>query len=406
VSGYPWEVSAARTGQPRPVLLWGTGRQGELALEQFGATIDFAGVIHNLPMPAGGSWKGLSRLTPRDALVEGPPRPFVIVATMFVEAVTPELERHGFVHGPDWCTVEEAMAAACPPAMAGQLAAWRTRVDAGRPLTFRDLAGFDDEFWLWLNLRGADDALSGGLVAPLPEPDVQRNLTGTAGGASLIHGFNQFRLMRGLAERAGLDLSRARQIVDFGCGYGRIVRFFTKDAPDARVVGLDIEESLVAWCRAQLRFGDWQIVPSLPPTSLPAGESSLVIAFSVFTHLSEESQAAWLAEIDRWLEPGGVAVVTLWTHPSRSRQYHEPHFPDYASLTADVDAGRFCYSNLRYGATSTYGEAFVPRAHVDRVWTKWFDVEEWLADHPHSPTQTHVALRKRAPAGTKPGSTI
>ena len=228
MSGYPWEVSGGGTGQPRPLLLWGTGRQGELALEQLGATTDFAGVIHNLPTLSGGSWKGLPRLTPRDALVEGSARPYVIVATMFLEAVAPELERHGYVHGRDWCHLEEAMAATCPPALAGQLAAWRARLDAGRPLTFRDLAGFDDEFWLWLNLRGADDVLSGGLVAPLPEPDVQRTLTGTAGSVSLTHGFNQFRLMRGLAERAGLDLSRARRIGDFGCGYGRIVRFFTE----------------------------------------------------------------------------------------------------------------------------------------------------------------------------------
>ena len=231
--------------------------------------------------------EGSASADPARCLVEGSLRPYVIVVMMFLEAVAPELERRGYVHGRDWCHVEEAMAAACPPTLAGQLAAWRTRLDAGRPLTFRDLAGFDDEFWLWLNLRGADDALSGGLVAPLPESDVQRTLTGTAGGVSLTHGFNQFRLMRGLAERAGLDLSRARRIVDFGCGYARIVRFFTKDAPDARFVGLDISESLIASCRSHLRFGDWQIVPSLPPTSLPAGESSLLIAFSGFTHLSE-----------------------------------------------------------------------------------------------------------------------
>ena len=106
MGGYPWEASGARTGHPRPLLLWGTGRQGELALEQLGATTDFAGVIHNLPTPSAGSWKGLPRFSPRDALFAGPPRPYVIVATMFLEAVAPELERHGYVHGRDWCHLD------------------------------------------------------------------------------------------------------------------------------------------------------------------------------------------------------------------------------------------------------------------------------------------------------------
>jgi SAM-dependent methyltransferase len=280
-------------------------------------------------------------------------------------------------------------------ALTDQLTQWLGRLASGRPLTFRDLTDVTDDFWMWLNIQPPDDPVTAGLTARLPPADVQERLTGFSGSVSVTHGFNQYCIMKRLARRAGVDLATARRILDFGCGYARILRFFTRDSPDASFVGVDVSALLIDWCRTHLAFGSWSVVPSLPPTGLPANECSLIVSFSVFTHLSEASQALWLEEFHRWLEPGGVAVVTLWTDPSKSLDYHRPHFPDWPGLTADFAAGRFCYSNRCYGDTSTYGEAFVPRAYVERRWTRWFDVVEWLADDPRSPSQTHVALRKR-----------
>jgi SAM-dependent methyltransferase len=377
------------------VLLWGTGSLGQFALDRLRDTVVFAAAIDNSLARPVGPWRGLKVMTAADALVEGSPRPYVIVATMFLADVMPELERRGYRHDVDWCHAEEAMTGLCPGALADQLTEWRGQLAAARRLTFHDLAVLSDDFWLWLNVQPPGDPVTAGLVAPLPPADVQECLTGFAGSVSVAHGFNQYRIMKGLAERAGIDFATARQILDFGCGYARILRFFTRDSPDATFVGVDVSEMLIDWCRTHLPFGRWSVVPSLPPTRLPADECSLIVAFSVFTHLSEASQALWLEELHRWLEPGGVALVTLWTDPSKSIDYHRPHFPDWAGLTADFEAGRFCYSNRCYGETSTYGEAFVPRRYVERCWTRWFDVVEWLADDPRSPSQTHVALRKR-----------
>jgi SAM-dependent methyltransferase len=385
-------VTAAESGA-RPLWLWGTGRMAEAAVERFDGAVAVSGVIHNLPGGPSGSWKGLPVMTADAALSHGE-RPYVVVCTMFVDSVAPLLAQHGLQPGEDWCVLDDALHALTLTSLSRQQRRWCARLDSPTPPTLHDLADYDDEFWLWLNLQGADDPLTRGLVQPLPPESVQTRLTGSSGANSLTHGFNQYRIMKGLAERAGLSLRHARRILDFGSGYARISRFFQKDAPDASFVGVDVDQGLVDWSGTHLSFGDWQIVPSLPPTTLPGGECSLIVSFSVFTHLSEASQQAWLEELHRWLEPGGVAVVTLWTHPSTSREYHLPHFPEYERLIEEFEAGRFCYSNLRYSRMSTYGEAFVPRAHVERTWTRLFDIVEWRGDEPWSPSQTHVALRK------------
>ena len=379
----------------RAVWLWGTGSLAAATLTRLDGRFSVAGVIHGRGPAPGPTWHGLRVAPPDDVLSPELPRPFVVVCSMYVHEIGADLERRGFRRGIDWCAAGDVALEPTDRRLTAQIERWREMLTRPSGVHVGDLAQFDDAFWLWLNTQMPGADVSGGLVPPLPAEEIQERLTGAAGGTSLTHGFNQYRLMRQLAREAGVDFSHVDRLLDFGCGYGRIVRFFRKDAPQADVVGVDVSAMLVEWCRAHLPFGTWHLVPALPPTDLPTGHCSLVVSFSVFTHLSEVSHLAWLEEIHRWLVPGGVAVVTLWTHPSASRPYHEPHFPDFDALIADFDDGRFSFSNLRYGATATYGEAFVPRAWVDRVWTRWFDVVGWLEHHPDSPSQTHVALRRR-----------
>jgi SAM-dependent methyltransferase len=376
----------------RPMLLWGTGRLADLVIASLGGSTAFSAAINDLPnRPA--VWRGLPVMTSAEALAGAPATPFVVVAAMFLDEIARELQRHGLVREVDWC-LAEANDLQQTQALAEEQARWLARTESG-PVSRADLSGYSDEFWLWLNLQPPQSAVAGGLVAPLPSDEIQVRLTGTSGLKSLTHGFNQYRLMQQMAGRAGVDWRVARRILDFGSGYGRILRYFAKDAPGAALAGVDVNADFIEWCRAHMPQDEWHLVPSLPPTTVPKARCALVVSFSVFTHLSQASHLAWLEELHGWLEPGGVAVLTLWTHPSTSREYHARHFPDYDGLVAAFEGGEFCYSNLLYGPDATYGEAFVPRSFVERHWTRLFDIVEWLADDPTSPSQTHVAVRKR-----------
>jgi mutator protein MutT len=109
---------------------------------------------------------------------------------------------------------------------------------------------------------------------------------------------------------AGFRLQDDAAALDFGCGCGRTLLWLARQFPGVRWHGADVDAESIEWCRASIP-GAFSVNGPLPP--LPYGESSfdLVYAVSVFTHLSEEHQRAWLPELRRILKPGGLLLLSF-----------------------------------------------------------------------------------------------
>ena len=121
-----------------------------------------------------------------------------------------------------------------------------------------------------------------------------------------------FLAMESLLRAGGADPARVRSVFDIGCGTGRLLVGWHVDAPGRRLVGTDLNGALIDWDRVNLgSVGAWEVNGLRPPLPHPDAAFDLVILASVFTHLSLESQKAWLGEVRRLLAPGGHAVVTL-----------------------------------------------------------------------------------------------
>lgn len=118
-----------------------------------------------------------------------------------------------------------------------------------------------------------------------------------------------------LLDRRGIPLTACSRILDFGCGCGRVVRHVMARAPGARLHGTDYNPALVRWCRRHLHGAEFSLNDLAPPTPLAGETFDLVYAFSVFTHLTESLQHAWLAELRRITRPGGWIIFT--THGDR-----------------------------------------------------------------------------------------
>jgi SAM-dependent methyltransferase len=100
--------------------------------------------------------------------------------------------------------------------------------------------------------------------------------------------------------------------LDYGCGSGRLARHLAALPEVEELWGVDVDGDAVAWCSAHLP-GLYLAIPEDPPTGLPAAHFDVVCAVSVFAHLDEERQLAWLAELHRALRPGGLLIAS--THP-------------------------------------------------------------------------------------------
>ena len=110
---------------------------------------------------------------------------------------------------------------------------------------------------------------------------------------------------------AGRTLPEFRSILDFGCGCGRLTRYF-RSSETQRVTACDIDAESIRWCQDNLAgtgvaFSHTAAMPRLP---FDASAFDLVLAISVFTHLPEAMQFEWLDELARVIRPGGILLAS------------------------------------------------------------------------------------------------
>jgi SAM-dependent methyltransferase len=119
--------------------------------------------------------------------------------------------------------------------------------------------------------------------------------------------------------RNEIPIDAMATILDFGCGSGRVIRYW-RELP-AAVYGSDYNPDLIRWCERHLRFARFQVNKPLPPLEFPSNFFDLIYALSVFTHLDEVAQLAWMHELRRVAKPGGhVIITTHGGYPSYLRQ--------------------------------------------------------------------------------------
>jgi len=115
--------------------------------------------------------------------------------------------------------------------------------------------------------------------------------------------------IEGALSDAGCPISDFNSILDFGCGCGRIIRHWPGKTA-AALSGSDYNSKLIDWCSENLDLGHFFTNNLAPPLECDDQSFDLVYANSVFTHLDEDLQNRWLAELRRVLMPGGALLLT------------------------------------------------------------------------------------------------
>lgn len=101
-----------------------------------------------------------------------------------------------------------------------------------------------------------------------------------------------------------------KRVLDFGCGAGRTLRQFLREADRGEFWGADIDAPSIAWLERNL-CPPLRVLRSGadPPLDIGYGTFDLVWALSVFTHLTDSS-LAWLLELHKLLKPDGLLIAT------------------------------------------------------------------------------------------------
>lgn len=106
-----------------------------------------------------------------------------------------------------------------------------------------------------------------------------------------------------------LKISNFNAILDFGCGCGRVIRYWS-DLKGPAIYGSDYNPVLIDWCRKNFLFARFEKNEITP--SLPFGDKKFdfIYALSIFTHLPEHLQYPWMRELWRVLMSGGYLIIT------------------------------------------------------------------------------------------------
>jgi SAM-dependent methyltransferase len=104
------------------------------------------------------------------------------------------------------------------------------------------------------------------------------------------------------------------RVLDFGCGYGRVLRYLRAAFPEAGITACDIETEAVDFCAAT--FGATPAYSTEDPHEAEIdGEFDLIWCGSVLTHLDSERWTQFLELFSSLLAQDGLLVFT--THGRR-----------------------------------------------------------------------------------------
>ncbi|MEK6326328.1 MAG: class I SAM-dependent methyltransferase [Actinomycetota bacterium] len=260
---------------------------------------------------------------------------------------------------------------------------------------FRDL---DDELWailltkhysLYPNLRRA--------LPDLPKPAMQERFNGSSGVRLATSSTDFYRRLKSLYGNHGPRPLHESQVLDFGCGWGRLTRYLARDVAPGNLFGCDPNPEVLALCeqtRVPARLARSEEVPS----SLPFRERfDLIYAYSVFTHLSEDAHESCLRAIYDGLERSGIMIVTvrpaafITEVPAGQRLA-----PDGKMSALLGDAPTYAFAPHAGGPLErgTFGEAVINLPYIRERWDHLFSLLEVTLQMDNI-YQVVVTLRRR-----------
>ena len=181
-----------------------------------------------------------------------------------------------------------------------------------------------------------------------------------------------------------------KRILDFGCGAGRTLRHFVREATEAEIWGCDIDEPSIAWLSEYLcpPFNVFLNKPA-PPLDQPSCSFDLIWGISVFTHLADD-WSRWLVELHRLLSADWDLLYLTFMGSGTSQLIAGESWDD-TKVGMNV---------LKYGQSWDLGGPMVMHSPwwIEEHWGRAFEIISLSPDGFGSePSFSHgsVAMRKR-----------
>ena len=189
------------------------------------------------------------------------------------------------------------------------------------------------------------------------------------------------------------DIDSFNNILDWGCGSGRLFRYFSQ-VQHPSVTGVDIDHDTIDWCVDSLKFGHFFTIPPYPPTSLNTSAYDLIIGISVFTHLDENTQFAWLKELNRIASDD--AVILMSVHGDTALCFSPLDMNSYNQLekTGFLDTGHDASLDKVIDSKTYYRGVYHKNWYIHKKWSEFFKIVEIIPGYINN-HQDLVVMKKK-----------
>jgi len=229
--------------------------------------------------------------------------------------------------------------------------------------------------------------------APLPpEANIKRVIGDTSSTRFAMGGAMIFKNLENYLAEHGQSWSDFPEILDWGCGAGRVTRYLLNET-GSHVTGADIDPDNVSWCRNNYATGQFEVVPLRPQTNFTDGSFDLVIGLSVLTHLQEQDQWLWLAELQRITRPGALLFLSVQGPTQLAYNRFPPSLYRRLQEEGFIDISRDPALDAVIPDPEYYRAAMHSRRYICDRWGAYFEVlaiEDAIAG-----LQDFVVLRRR-----------
>ncbi|MGF6309322.1 hypothetical protein ABIB82_002624 [Bradyrhizobium sp. i1.8.4] len=257
-----------------------------------------------------------------------------------------------------------------------------------------------DDPYLWNVLLWKEYDGFKAIKAAIPDPPdagTQKNWSGRSGmelGAAVIE---TYRLLHDKLRRHLDKPFDECAVLDYGCGWGSVLRYFMKDVPLRNLHGCDPHKGIIQVAQRSNPHADIVLSDSLP-RRLPFNQKfDVAYALSIWTHLSPVASDTCLAAVHDSLENRGLFLLTV-RPPAYA--FYEPisKLPgwDQQKIAETVARDGFYFYPQSYPVDGemTYGETIITKRYIEEHWTERFDLVD-VGMNGISPYQSIIVLRKR-----------
>ncbi len=206
-----------------------------------------------------------------------------------------------------------------------------------------------------------------------PAANMARVIGDTSVARFAMGGATIFNNVASTLREMGLGWGDFPQILDWGCGAGRLTRYLIGETP-CSVTGVDIDDDNIAWCRQTYTGNTFHTVPLRPPTELPSGRFDLVFGLSVLTHLQEADQFVWLQELHRVTRPGALLFLSVQGPTQFAYNRFPPHIYRKLQVEGFIDMARDAALDNVLADKAYYRSSMHSRPYIVERWGAYFDV--------------------------------